>query len=1147
MTQVAAAPALYGRRYQTGKMLGQGGMGSVYETVDRLTGKTIALKRVTGLTDNQNFTSPDDSMNFRLALAREFKVLASLRHPNIISVLDYGFDEQRQPYITMELLENATNFVEAARGKSPEEQINLLIQLLQALAYLHRRGILHHDLKPSNVLVTKEGHVKVLDFGLAVEPDKADGDIVGTLAYMAPEIIQGREPTTAIDLYAVGVIAYEIFSGKHPFDTDNAQKLLQEVLFSDPDLTTIFSNTSNFSFSTRVVDNNPLESDEFKTMPLENFRTNILDNFDTVTIDNDAADLTQFASPHDSISFDFDDSDDVTTVAGIIGKLLAKRPEDRYNDSDRVIADLAAAMGINVPQESAAIRESFLQAATFVGREEELKRLEHALEEAVHGRGSAWLIAGESGVGKSRLIEELRIRSLVQGITVLRGEAVVEGGLPYQLWREPLRRLVLNSSISDLDASILMTIVPDIDDLLGRPIADPVVLESDAQQRRLFGAIASLFQNQTQPIMLMMEDLQWSIESLEVVKLLYSICSTMPLLMVGNYRHEERPTLPQDLPGMQVMRLERLTSNDIAALSVSMLGEAGRQPDVLDLLNRETEGNVFFLVEVVRALAEEAGGLGRVGSMSLPANVLAGGIQTIIRRRLDRIPENGRALLQLAAISGRQLDLAVLEQVKGDVDLNDWLTTCINSAVIDVQDEKYRFAHDKLREATIADIPSDVAASLHRQIAEALDIVYPNMPEQATVLAQHWRAAGDLANEFHYTQAAGDYALRISALSEAIMHFERCQELLPLVVTDVNERRFVKAELYVKLGEALQYTGAYSEAAVEIAEGLALYEIIGDRAGSARALSLQGDNYWRTGNYEAALKACSESFALYRVLHYPDGEAQTLNRLGMVALDQGDYTRATEQIEAALKVAEAANNPVARAASMNNLGLVGLRQGNYADAVRYFEATLTLHRENGERWKVASTLHNLGTLSGVQGDLDGATRNFEQALQMCRTIGDRRGIALALENLGFVAQMRGEYDKATTYLEESLSLAKAIGNRPGSANVLINLGHVASAQHLTDRAADLFRQALQIAREIDAAPMMLESICGLAGLQPDDPQALAWLGMVLKHSATTQETRDMAAKALETLKAHHPPAAVNAAASLGQDLKLEKVVKEILR
>ncbi len=1142
MTQAGALPTLFGRRYQTGKMLGQGGMGTVYEAVDRLTGETIALKRVTGLTENQSFASPDDSLNFRMALAREFKVLASLRHPNIISVLDYGFDEQRQPYITMELVDSAANFVEAARNQEHSQQINLLIQLLQALAYLHRRGILHHDLKPSNVLVRPSAFVKVLDFGLAIEPEQAEGDVVGTLAYMAPEIIQGREPTPAIDLYAVGVIAYEVFTGKHPFDTGNAQKLLQDVLFSDPDLTTILSRASDYTTSTTTTDTDDRTrklDDEFKTLQLDNLQTNVVENFDTLTVNPDEAFI-------DNSDFVFSDTDDTDSLAGIVGKLLAKRPEDRYSDSDRVIADLVAALGISVPQESAAIRESFLQAATFVGREAELQTLTEALESAISGKGSAWLIAGESGIGKSRLIEEIRIRALVQGVIVLRGQAVADGGLPYQLWREPIRRLALTGDISNLDASILKTIIPDIGELLGRAVPDAVTLEGDARQRRLFGAIANLFQNQTQPIMLMIEDLQWSTESLEVVKMLYDMVPTLPIFMVGNYRHEERPALPEDLPGMQVMRLERLTSADITALSVSMLGEAGRQPDVLNLLKRETEGNVFFLVEVVRALAEEAGGLRRVGSMSLPANVLAGGIQTIIQRRLERVPESGRNLLQLAAISGRQIDLDVLEHVKAAVDLTDWLTTCVNCAVLDVQDGLYFFAHDKLREATIAAIPEADRVNMHVQIAEALEVVYPNAPERATVLAQHWRAAGDLANEFHYTQEAADYALRISALSEAINLFERCQDLLPSVMTDPAERRFVEADLYVKLGEALQYTGDYADAEQEIAAGLELYRQIGDQAGTARALSLRGDNYWRTGNYEAALQACSESFALYRILRYTEGEARTLNRLGMVAFEQGEYPRANEQIQAALAVAEAAQNPVARAASMNNLGLVALRTGNYADAVHYFEVTLNLHRENGERWKVASTLHNLGTLAGIQGDLKKANHYFNEVLTMCRTIGDRRGIALALDNLGFVAQLHGELDKATTYLEESMSISTAIGNRQGTANTLLNLGHVATAQNEKTRAADLFRQALRLAHEIDAAPMMLESICGLAGLEPDDLASLSHLGMVLHHSATTQETREMATKAIDQLKTNHPTEWVISNTALGESLQLETVVQNIL-
>ncbi|MCA0458481.1 MAG: DUF2791 family P-loop domain-containing protein [Chloroflexi bacterium] len=1142
MTQMAA-PIIYGRRYRTGKMLGQGGMGAVYEALDKLTGEKIALKRVTGLTENQTFANPDDSLNFRMALAREFKVLASLRHPNIISVLDYGFDEQSLPYITMELVEDADNFVEAAQ-KQPAEQINLLIQLLQALAYLHRRGILHHDLKPSNVLVKNDTNVKVLDFGLAMEPEQAQGDVQGTLAYMAPEIIQGREPTTAVDLYAVGVIAYELFTGKHPFDTENMQKLLQEVLFTNPDLTTLFDHTSHY---TKL---------QPKTAPLRDDKTRPLNpNYDTLPLDEMPTEKPSFETrtvdaesfTPDAIDIDFGGDYDTHTLAGIIGKLLSKQPEDRYSDSEQVMIDLAAAVGINLPQESAAIRESFLQAAAFVGRENELKRLDQALEEAINGKGSAWLIAGESGVGKSRLIEEIRIRAMVQGVTVLRGQAVAEGGLPYQLWREPLRRLALTSEISDLDASILKAVIPDISELLERTVSDAVTLEGDAHQRRLFGAITNLFQQQQQPIMLILEDLQWASERLDLVKLLYGIVPNLPILILANYRHEESPTLPQELPGMQILRLERLAAHDIAALSASMLGEAGRQPQVLELLRRETEGNVFFLVEVVRALAEEAGSLKKVGSMSLPENVLAGGIQTIIQRRLARVPESGQRLLQLAAISGRQLDVDVLEAVVGTDDLNEWLATCVNCAVLDVQDGLYHFTHDKLREVTIANVSPEDRAELHRQIAGALAAVYPNAPERATVMAQHWGAAGDLLNEFHFTQLAGDYALSISALSEAIDLFERCQQLIPEIITDEAKRRPVQAEMAIKLGEALQYTGAYEEAEKQIAAGLELYREIGDQVGTARALSLRGDNYWRTGNYEAALQACSESFALYRVLRYSEGEARTLNRLGMVAFEQGDYARANEQIQAALAVAEAAHNPVARATSMNNLGLVALRQGNFADSVKHFEVTLNLHREHGERWKVASTLHNLGTLAGIQGDLGKANHYFDEALSMCRSIGDRRGIALALDNLGFVAQLRGELDKASAYLEESLSLSQAIGNRQGSANTLINLGHVATAQNDTSRAVDLFRRALRIAYDLDATPMILESICGLIGLDTNNPETLPRLGMVLNHPASTQETREMATKVIDQLKASQAAEVVETQSATGKELPLEQVVEALLK
>ncbi|MBC7871029.1 MAG: serine/threonine protein kinase, partial [Chitinophagaceae bacterium] len=232
---------IIGRRYQLHNLLGQGGMGAVYRAADRLTGQQVALKRVISPEDTIEFSSSYNLGDFRLALAQEFKLLASLRHPHVIEVLDYGFDGERQPYFTMELLEHAKTVLDAGKGRPLELKIKLIAQMLQALTYLHRRGILHRDLKPANVLVIHD-EVKLLDFGLSVMRDHAHDDsgaTAGTLAYMSPEVLIGNPATEASDLYAVGMIAFELLAEKYPFNLLDIGALVNHVLYSVPDFTSL--------------------------------------------------------------------------------------------------------------------------------------------------------------------------------------------------------------------------------------------------------------------------------------------------------------------------------------------------------------------------------------------------------------------------------------------------------------------------------------------------------------------------------------------------------------------------------------------------------------------------------------------------------------------------------------------------------------------------------------------------------------------------------------------------------------------------------------------------------------------------------------------------------------------------------------------
>ena len=202
----------------------------------------------------------------------------------------------------------------------------------------------------------------------------------------------------------------------------------------------------------------------------------------------------------------------------VIRRLLSENPADRYQSARDVIEALCYAAEISPPDEDPRIRESFLLTAPFVGRQTELSLLEEAFQHAGDGQGSIWLIGGESGVGKSRLMDEVRVRALIEGAIVVRGQAVEGGGLPYQLWREPIRRLILSIQVDDFAAGVLQEVIPDIATLLERDIKPVPQLDRTAQQQRLIATIVDVFKQQTQPVLLILEDLQWATEGLDLLK-----------------------------------------------------------------------------------------------------------------------------------------------------------------------------------------------------------------------------------------------------------------------------------------------------------------------------------------------------------------------------------------------------------------------------------------------------------------------------------------------------------------------------------------------------------------------------------------------------------------------------------------------------
>jgi hypothetical protein len=227
MTEVAGR--LLGGRYRMEALLASGGMGEVWAARDLLLDRAVAVKVLGGA-----FASDGRAAE---RLRREARAAGRLEHPAIARMLDLGEDGGR-PYLVMELLEGESLAERIARGPmGPAEAARVVAVVADALEAAHRAGVVHRDVKPGNVFLTSDGGVKVLDFGIAsAAGDTAltTGDLLGTAAYLAPERALGHQATAAADVYALGVVLYELLAGRRPFQAGSEIELAMAHINADP-------------------------------------------------------------------------------------------------------------------------------------------------------------------------------------------------------------------------------------------------------------------------------------------------------------------------------------------------------------------------------------------------------------------------------------------------------------------------------------------------------------------------------------------------------------------------------------------------------------------------------------------------------------------------------------------------------------------------------------------------------------------------------------------------------------------------------------------------------------------------------------------------------------------------------------------------
>jgi class 3 adenylate cyclase len=782
----AAAPALEGPtsfaagRYRVKHRLGEGAKKRVYLAHDTRLDRDVALAliKIEGLDEAG-----------RVRVQREAKAMGRLGdHPHIVTVYDTG-DEDGQPYIVSEYMSGGdleARLEAAERNRlSIGETLEIAAHLCDALEHSHARGVVHRDLKPGNVWLAADGAARLGDFGLAYSVERSrlthEGMMVGTVAYMPPEQALGRPPDAHSDLYALGATVYEMVTGRPPFLGDDAVAIISQHINTAPVAPTWHNSEVPKRLETLILA--LLEKDPTKRPA-------------------SAAQVRQLLDAVSSPSGE-------TSVSG---------PEEP-NPLDR------------------------LAGGVFVGRETQVHELRRGLEDALSGKGRIQLLVGEPGIGKTRMAEELATYAALRGAQALWGRCYEGEGAPaYWPWVQIIRAHVherepkaLLSEMGPGAADIAEVVSEVRERLPGLPA--PAQLGAEEARFRLFDSITTFLRNASreQPIVLIVDDLHWADKpSLLLLQFLARELEGSRLLILGSYRdveigrqHPLEETLAELARNQRCERvlLRGLSERDVARFIELTAGQAP-PPALVEAVYRETEGNPFFVHEVVRLLQAD-GRLDRPEEVASWSVEIPQGVRQVIGRRLSALPEECNRLLAIASVVGREFDLRVLVRA-GELSEDRALELLERAedarvvAEVEGAPSRYRFIHALVRETLYEEIRSTRRLRLHRSVAQVLEEIHAAKPEPVLAeLAFHYCEAapgGDVDKAVDYAVRAAERADESLAYEETVVNYERALSALE-VREPVDAERHCK--LLLRLAAAQYRSGAPAKAREIFAQGVA--------------------------------------------------------------------------------------------------------------------------------------------------------------------------------------------------------------------------------------------------------------------------------------------------------------------------------------